>query len=411
MQNCHKMKIAGSLRRFSASLVGVLAIISAAAADYDVAAYVWPAYHNEPRWAELGIFADGKGEWQNLYEAAARYVDAQEPLKPLWGYEDESDSKVSERKINAAVEAGVNVFIYDWYWYRGRPFLEDALNNGFLGAANCNKMKFFIMYANHDVDGFWNNRVATEDGKEKVIWSAKITDDDWRQIVDRWITRYFPRPNYYKIGGRPVASIYSLRNFVEWDGLEKAASRLDYLRDRVKASGFPALHLQVIGGNKGNSMRREIVALKVDSITSYNWTDHTWPRINDPSLPELDYSEWGELSLANHDKWHKELKALGITYFPTLSVGWDPNARYPARETRRIVRNPSPEKFERFARRIKEWSTAKAESGIPKLITVNSWNEWTECAHLEPDNRFGYGYLEALRRVFKSGCTENEMKK
>ena len=282
MQNCHKMKIAGSLRRFSASLVGVLAIISAAAADYDVAAYVWPAYHNEPRWAELGIFADGKGEWQNLYEAAARYVDAQEPLKPLWGYEDESDSKVIERKINAAVEAGVNVFIYDWYWYRGRPFLEDALNNGFLGAANCNKMKFFIMYANHDVDGFWNNRVATEDGKEKVIWSAKITDDDWRQIVDRWITRYFPRPNYYKIGGKPVVSIYSLRNFVEWDGLEKASSRLDYLRDRVKASGFPALHLQVIGGNKGNSMRREIVALKVDSITSYNWTDHTWPRMNDP---------------------------------------------------------------------------------------------------------------------------------
>ncbi|MBE6397129.1 MAG: hypothetical protein E7046_09015, partial [Lentisphaerae bacterium] len=37
------------------------------AAKYDVAAYVWPAYHNEPRWKELGIFADGKGEWQNLY--------------------------------------------------------------------------------------------------------------------------------------------------------------------------------------------------------------------------------------------------------------------------------------------------------------------------------------------------------
>ncbi len=33
------------------------------AAKYDVAAYVWPAYHNEPRWKELGIFADGKGEW------------------------------------------------------------------------------------------------------------------------------------------------------------------------------------------------------------------------------------------------------------------------------------------------------------------------------------------------------------
>ena len=39
---------------------------AAHAADCDVAAYVWPAYQNEPRWAELGIFSDGKGEWQNV---------------------------------------------------------------------------------------------------------------------------------------------------------------------------------------------------------------------------------------------------------------------------------------------------------------------------------------------------------
>ena len=30
-------------------------------AGYDVAAYVWPAYQPEPRWAELGIFKAGKG--------------------------------------------------------------------------------------------------------------------------------------------------------------------------------------------------------------------------------------------------------------------------------------------------------------------------------------------------------------
>ena len=46
--------------------------LSASAAKYDVAAYVWPAYHNEPRWKELGLFADGEGEWQNLYESVKR---------------------------------------------------------------------------------------------------------------------------------------------------------------------------------------------------------------------------------------------------------------------------------------------------------------------------------------------------
>lgn len=374
--------------------------LRAGAAEYDVAAYVWPAYQPEPRWAELGIFADGKGEWQNLYESVKRTPGDYQGAKPLWGCESDADPAAVARKIDAATAAGVNVFIYDWYWYGGRPFLEDALDKGFLGAKNCERMKFFIMYANHDVDKLWDNRVGTADGKDAVVWPARISDDDWRQIVDRWIGKYFTRPNYYKIGGKPVISIYSLRGFVAWDGLEKAKERLDYLRGRVKAAGFPGLHLQVIGGNKGTSMREALVALGVDSTTSYNWTDNTWDRINDESLPELDYDEWGEMSLGMHDRWQAAMKSIGMTYFPNISVGWDTNARYPARETRRIVRNSTPEKFERFARRVKSWTDANLDATLPKLITVNSWNEWTEGAYLEPDDRFGYGYLDALRRVF-----------
>jgi hypothetical protein len=34
------------------------------------------------------------------------------------------------------------------------------------------------------------------------------------------------------------------------------------------------------------------------------------------------------------------------------------------------------------------------------VITINSWNEWTETSYLQPDNLYGYGYLEAVKRVF-----------
>ena len=39
-------------------------------------------------------------------------------------------------------------------------------------------------------------------------------------------------------------------------------------------------------------------------------------------------------------------------------------------------------------------------AGMPKLITLNAWNEWTEGCYLEPSKEFGYGFLNAVARVF-----------
>ena len=139
-----------------------------AKSEYDVAAIVWPAYHPEPRWKELGIFPHGTGEWQNVYEAKPKFAGHKQPIVPMWGYENEADPIAVARKIDAALAAGVNVFMYDWYWYQNRPFLEGALNDGFLKAPNNERMKFFLMWANHDVDYLWNNKVGGKD-KEKII--------------------------------------------------------------------------------------------------------------------------------------------------------------------------------------------------------------------------------------------------
>ena len=287
--------------KLMAIAVAALCARMASAAAYDVAAYVWPAYQPEPRWAELGIFNEGIGEWQNVKEAVPKWEGHRQPLVPLWGYENDADPKVMERKIDAAVSHGVNVFIYDWYWYGGRPFLEDALNKGFLGASNNGRMKFYIMWANHDVNSYWNNKVGTKDGKYNIIWPAKVTDDDWRHVVDRWIAQYFKRTNYYKIGGKPVLSIYDVKSFIDWDGLDKAKERVASLRERVRAAGFPGLHLQIICGSSDLLMRKDLSALGIDSATCYCWIDGTHKRLGDRSQPELTYSEWGELALKMHD--------------------------------------------------------------------------------------------------------------
>jgi hypothetical protein len=101
---------------------------------YDVAAFYWPGYHPEPRFKDIGVFPDGKGEWEAIYKAKPKFAGHEQPLVPLWGYEDESTPKAAQKKIATATKYGVNVFIFDWYWYDNKPFLEDALNNGFLKA-------------------------------------------------------------------------------------------------------------------------------------------------------------------------------------------------------------------------------------------------------------------------------------
>ena len=35
-----------------------------------------------------------------------------------------------------------------------------------------------------------------------------------------------------------------------------------------------------------------------------------------------------------------------------------------------------------------------------RVLTVNSWNEWTEGSYIEPDAAHGLKYLEAIRDVF-----------
>lgn len=119
-----------------------------AQSNYQVGVYYFPNYHFDKR--NEAYHGKGWTEWKLIKEATPRFEGHQQPKIPLWGYTDEADPKQMAQKIQAASSHGINAFIFDWYYYNDGPFLETGLEQGFLKAPNRNKLKFAIMWANHD---------------------------------------------------------------------------------------------------------------------------------------------------------------------------------------------------------------------------------------------------------------------
>jgi len=365
---------------------------AAMAAQMDVAAIIWPAYHDEPRWRELGIFGDKNGEWQNVYEAVPKFKGHDQPIVPLWGYEKEDDPVAVARQIDAALAAGINVWMYDWYWYGGRPFLEGALNNGFLKAPNNERMKFFLMWANHDVDNDWNNKVG-EKHKRDVNWSADVSYDEFTKVLVPRFVNYFKKPNYYKLEGKPVFAIYQFRTFERGIGsAEKTKQALDFFRAEAKKAGFPDIFLiswtmakcKTPCAGKEATIPQTMKFYSINAGFSYNVIFR-----DDP------YEKWGERMLQTYDK-HKATVGL---YYPVVSTGWDNNPRHPADEFTAICKNKNPKDFEKNLRMAKKWVEENLPEGRQFLL-INAWDEWTEGEYLQPDKTYGYGYLNAVARVF-----------
>lgn len=379
----NKTSIIGMLAVFL-SLFSLYAAKAQESSPYYVAAYVWPSCHDEPRSREA-LWPDGIGEWEVIKKGTPRFEGHYQPKVPLWGYEMDDDPKVVEKWIDAATDHGVNVFIYDWYWFDGAPFLESSLNNGFLKARNNRKMNFYIMWANHDVkNNYWN--VYRNPDDESLLWEGKTDRKNFKIIVDRIITQYFKQPNYLKIDGKPIFCIYKTENLIKTFGsLEETKKGLDYLREEVRKAGFPGLHLQMMSyGVPTPEISNQIKMLGIDSYTQYNWGG---------PHPE-DYIQWGTKAMARLEKWSD----YTVPYFPNVSIGWDNTPRFPKVGKEDVIHyNNTPQSFATFLQKAKEYVDSHPKQ--PKIITVFSWNEWIEGGYLLPDMKYGFGYLEAVKET------------
>jgi hypothetical protein len=344
----------------------------------------------------------GKGwtEWEILKRAEPKFAGHHQPKKPLWGYGDEADSAVFAKKIEAAAHAGIDYFIFDWYWYERAPFLQRGLESGYLGAANKDKLKFCIMWANHD----WLNLMPARlrEQSSSLIYEGRYDSTEFARIADYVVTRYFSQPSYFKVNGAPYFSLYETKTLTDrLGGLDAARRAFDDLRKRTQAAGFPGLHFNAVAwGLKGFDNPGEVVrTLGIDSVTSYTWAHHC-------QMKQFPASEYADMVDQAEAYWLRAKDLFGVPYHTDVSMGWDASPRacqsdrfeqasYPFMS---ILRGNSPEAFESALHRAKKH--VDAQPGREKFVTLNSWNEWTEGSFLEPELLHGSAYLDAVGRVF-----------
>jgi hypothetical protein len=399
------------LRLALGALLGIAALCGQAATNLPtvtVAAYYYPCEHTDPRWDKAKY--PGFTEWDLIRKAKPRFPGHKQPRVPVWGYTDEADPKAMAQKIAAAADYGVNAFIFDWYYYDDGPYLQRALDVGFLGATNHSRLQFALMWANHD---WYDIQGYNPADPLKLLYPGQVSRATWDTITDLVIARYFKHPSYWKINGKPYFSIYEISRFLaSFGSVPESRQALDLFRQKARAAGLPGIHINAIlwgqpnlpGGQTPTDWPALCTNLALDSLTGYTWVHHG--ALDPSTFPTSDYVHGRDVYL---DFWKRAATDYPVPYFPNATINWDnsPRAHPDAKWDRPAahVVNPvmvgnTPVAFREACKIIKERLLALPPQ--PRIVTINAWNEWPEGSTLEPEREYGYGYLEAIKAVFAS---------
>ena len=352
--------------------------------DVQVIVYNFPSWHPSPFMEAR--FGKGWTEFDTLRNSRALFPGHTMPHYPLWGYYDESDPTWAAREIDLAADYGVDAWMIDWYWHEGTQFYHEQLENGFFRAENRARLKFAVMWANHD----WKNVYPARSPDTAAVMLPQIhTLADFANVANYCAEHYFSQPNYLTLEGAPVFALFDAGKVIAQLGRDGLKRGLALMRERAQKLGFESLHLQVCNGY--DPYQGHLRELGFDSATTYGTM--AWTYGAKPAGSRLPYGIGAREGIAD---WKARRNASDVPFFPCCSVGWDDSPRF--EEFAAVAINRSPDQFERVMRAARHFVAGDAPA---KLVYVAAWNEWTEDHVLLPDTYWGYSYLEALRRAVR----------
>ena len=373
----------------------------------EVFAVYFPSWHPDRHYEKW--YGKGFCEWELLKTTKPLFKGHNQPKKPLWGYFDESDPEYMAKQIDLAADNGITGFMFDWYWYSGEEFLEKPLNEAFLNAPNRNRLKFFLMWANHSW-GIWpamDNGLRGMNGNENQASCEpflKIThsEEDLRNVMEYSCEKYFKCENYWKIDGKPVYSFYNCNMLFKFIPPEDV---LRIINEVARKHGFPGIYtLMNIGCCNDNEYFcgwGRIPKMRdagFDAVFAYNSGLRTnYAEVVAPDAPTLDYS----YSMTNQRHCWKMIAEQGLPFAPSITLGgdvaprWSRELTYPWDFEKMgyypIKVNATPDRVGQLLKEALEMDT--------NVVIINAWNEWSEGMYLIPDTFYGTSLLDKIKEI------------
>lgn len=375
-------------------------------------AFYLPQFHpipeNDKYW--------GKGftEWTNVAKARPLFKGHYQPHIPAdLGFYDLRLPEVREQQAELAREAGIEGFCYWHYWFgNGKQLLERPFNE--VVASGKPDFPFCLAWANHD----WKTSTWKKGMKDGMIAEQLYMGHDDNVAHFNAMLPAFKDKRYIKVDGKLLFLIYDPYRFVhveafmeDWHQLAKEYGLPDFYFVAMCNSTNTRVRLPEGGIGKG----RVMPDLKSSAKVYNDFLSLGFDGINSIGKSRAEMIVQGKYKRALLFKLHEKfsfLPALKYNYpevvkhffapedswenvFPSIYPNWDRTPRTSDQDG--IYINATPENFQHHIEQALE--VIKDKQAEHRILFLRSWNEWGEGNYVEPDLKYGHGFLDAIHNT------------
>lgn len=350
-------------------------------------AFYLPQFHPIPE--NDAWWGKGFTEWTNVRPAQPQFQGHYQPHEPddFLGYYDLRDTSVMRKQIELAKQYGIEGFCFYTYWFTGTRLLETPVDN-YLADATLDH-PFCICWANEN----WSRRW---DGLDNDLLMVQHYSDQDDIAFIAHMAKYLRDPRYIRVQGKPLLIVYRPNLF---PSMKETAQRW---RGWCRENGLGEIYIAYVQSFE----KRDPTEYGLDAAIEFPPNNSVPPDITekiDAARPDFagKVYDW-RVFMQRSENYTPE----SYTLFRGACPSWDNTARKKERGT--VFAHSSPKLFECWLINAFEETIQRSGDIDQRLVFINAWNEWAEGAHLEPDRRHGYAWLQAVRQAHKAVATTRQ---